>query len=209
MRRQKSTQFTLQDPEQSVTESRVLRSRYKQRSISSPIENNNQLDQPIEQPLKRSFQSTGEDSYHTPNEEIIENGSNKKYSSKVTERKPLKTSEEKVTVEKQLKDKSTTQLLSRFGLNPETLETTEVVTERAKFVTTSRITKSQKYSTEAIQDQLLTSSTLKPRYQLYQSKERKKLLEKRFGGSKNGQVNLEETEENKTGMNLINFVLLV
>lgn len=207
LKRRKSGRVFYQEQQQEITtEKRGLHSGFKQRSIPNQNlnEENNRLD---DEPVKRSYQARTENSYYRPVEEIKKS---RKYSSKIRESefKKAKQPEEEVRFSR---NKQTTKLLNDFGLNPETLETTEPVTERERFIP-SRRTKSYKYSTEAIQEQVFSSSTLKPRYQLYQAKDRKRLLEKRFGGSKDGNINNEDIVKQESGKRIsssnINRILI-
>lgn len=201
LKRRKSARLQYQEQQQEITtENRGLRSIYKQRSILSQnlSEDNNRLDQTNEEPIKRSYQTRTENSYRRPTEDRKRSG---KYSAKIRESEFQKTTRAEEEV-KFSKFRQTTKILNDFGLNPETLETTEPVTERERFVPSSRRTKSYKYSTEPIIQEQVLSSTLKPRYQLYQAKDRKKLLDKRFGGSKDNKVSNEEIINLETGMNV-------
>lgn len=199
LKRRKSARLQYQDQQQEITTAKKgLRSSYKQRSIPSQnlSEVNNRLDQTNEEPIKRSYRTRTENS----NRRVIEDRKTTgKYSSKIRESEFIKAAQPEEEA-RFSKHRQTTKVLNEFGLNPETLETTEPVTERERFVPSSRRTKSYKYSTEAIQEQVLSSSTLKPRYQLYQAKDRKKLLDKRFGGSKDNKIDSEENLKRETGM---------
>lgn len=93
--------------------------------------------------------------------------------------------------------------LNALGLDPNTLETTEPVTERERFIPSSRRTKPYGQSTEGIYEVDQRSTTFKPRYQLYEAKNRKSLLEKRFGGAKDISGSSKYREANESGTILL------
>lgn len=177
-----------------------LRSSYRQRRVltrSDSISNNN-LNLLNEDIVEETPQSLSENNRYENSKEESKPRFNK-YSSKYTgTSNKRKQSENREVQEKPVtKEKNIYKTLNNLGLNPQTLETTEPVTERERFIPSSKRTKPYKQSTESVIEG--QSSTFKPRYQLYQSKNRKNILEKRFGEGKENQEKLNSKEINEPG----------
>lgn len=129
---------------------------------------------------------------------------NKKYSAKVIATPIDREQDVETKLEKPFqKENNIHKTLNALGLDPNTLETTEPVTERERFIPSSRRTKPYGQSTEGIYEVDQRSSTFKPRYQLYEAKNRKSLLEKRLGGAKDISGSSKYREPNESGTILL------
>ncbi|XP_054266151.1 uncharacterized protein LOC128988667 isoform X3 [Macrosteles quadrilineatus] len=183
LRRRPSEKFS-REAESSATERSSSRSASRQRSLTSRGSRNyNDLGKAEEEVLVNTQSvRTGTDSKDY--KKLLEERK-KKYSTIPRENDFDQDKENGVEIksEKPSYSKDYLKSLNDLGLDPKTLGPTEPTTERERFVPSSRRTKSYSYraSTEQISDEVLNTSTFKPRYQLYQAKNRKKYLNK-LGG---------------------------
>lgn len=203
----KFSRFTNSETKQNSE--KPLRSSFRQRRVLTKSDNiaSISLNSLNEEVVEETPQSQSENNKYENSKEEDKLRLNK-YSSKYTRPNNVqKPSENKNLQEKPVtKEKNIYKTLNNLGLDPQTLETTEPVTERERFIPSSKRTKPYKQSTESVKE--AQSSTFKPRYQLYQSKNRKNILDKRFGEGKENVEKLSIKEINESG-NQIQIVILI
>lgn len=177
--------FQTEEEEQSRSNKPLRSSNRHQRVLNQGIYNeNNQLQSVNEEKVARN-QLRSRYNHKKAAQDKNKISENQKYSAKITATPLNKEQDVETKLEKPFqKENNIHKTLNALGLDPNTLETTEPVTERERFIPSSRRTKPYGQSTQGLHGVDQSTTTFKPRYQLYEPKNRKTLLEKRFGGSK-------------------------
>lgn len=191
----------LQLEEEQVRNNKPLHSSNRHQRVLNPrlYNENNHLQQVNEEKIPRN-QLRSRYNHKNPPEDKNKLFENKKYSAKVMATPFDREHDVERKLEKPFqKENNIHKTLNALGLDPNTLETTEPVTERERFIPSSRRTRPYGQTTEGVYEVDQSSTTFKPRYQLYEAKNRKSLLEKRFGGAKDISGSSKYSEANESG----------